>query len=88
MSIDNLRYLPVSSGTIVLNGAQSQNLQDVELKTTSLILFSLNTVGGTPAGSPYVFSFTNLGAFNAAAQIRTAAGDTSTYNWVVFNPRP
>lgn len=87
MSIDNLRYLPVSSGTVTLvNGAAA--IIDVEIKATSLILFSLNTVGGNITVAPYILSFANLGAYNATANVRTAAADTSTYNWVVFNPHP
>jgi hypothetical protein len=86
MSIDNLRYLPVSSGTVTLI-AGAAAIIDVEIRATSLILLSLNTVGGAVTVAPYVLSFANLGAFNATANVRAGVGDTSTYNWVIFNPR-
>jgi hypothetical protein len=45
-----------------------------------VVAMSLKTVGGTPAGAPYIFAKTNGTSFT----VRAPAGDTSVYNWVII----
>lgn len=83
MSVDNLRYIPVSSGTLIANGATAVVVNDADIKATSLVQFSLNTIGGTPAGAPFLSALVAGTSFSAKA----VAGDTSTYNYVISNPQ-
>lgn len=70
-------------GEITANGTTEVTLTIPNLKLGALIVVGLNTVGGTPAGQPYVSSFdpatTNVVGFKAGA------GDTSVYNIYVYN---
>ena len=45
------RYI---AGQITATGATEATLTVGTLEADSVVLFSLNTVGGTPAGAPYV----------------------------------
>lgn len=82
MSIANLRYLPVSSGTVTLvAGAGTINDSEI-VPASSLVSLSLNTVGGAVTVAPYLLT---IAAGTCA--VRAGGGDTSTYNWVVFNPQ-
>jgi hypothetical protein len=71
----------ISQGTFTANGATSVVISDKNFNSTQTgIDFSMRTVGGTPAGHPYVFAFTN----GTSVTVRAVAGDTSVYNYVIY----
>ena len=72
------RYI---AGRITANGATTVSLKVKTLEAKSIVLYSLVTVGGTPAGAPYTFS-KNL--TTKTIGVRAASGDTSVYDVVVF----
>jgi len=83
MSIANLSHLPVAYGTFVGNGTTAVVVAAPEIKITSVVLFSVNTVAGTPATTaPFISAITAGTGFSVKAG---TAGDTSTYNYVVYN---
>ena len=86
MSIDNLRYVPVSSGTLTLNGATPVVVPDGDVKTTSVVVLTLNTVGASP---PLCQPFVSAKVANASFSVRCIAASTedSIYNWVLYNPQ-
>jgi hypothetical protein len=57
------------------NGATSVVVPMPEANVNSVYAFGLRTVGGTPAGSPYVFAI-NPGV---SITVRAVSGDTSVY---------
>ncbi len=69
-------YALVFVGTFTANGTSAVTVADAGVSATSLILMSLNTVGGTPAGQPYVATLTAGTGYT----VKAAAGDTSVYN--------
>ena len=82
MSIANLSYLPVAYGSIAISAA-GVDVAAPEVTTTSVIHLSLNTLAGTaPTGAPFVSERTVGTGFKIKA---ATAGDTSVYNWVVYN---
>lgn len=66
---------------VTANGTTAVSFTVQGLKTDSVILYSLNTVGGTPAGAPYTFS---KNVTTGVVQMKSVAGDTSIYNVVVL----
>lgn len=83
MSIANLSHLPVAYGTFVGNGTTAVVVPAPEAKLTSIILFSVNTLAGTaPTTAPFISALTAGTGFSVKAG---TAGDTSTYNWVMYN---
>lgn len=71
-----------SKGTFVATGAVAVSVADTAMKITSIVLFSLNTVGGTVGAIPRVVTITAGTGFNA----NCTASDTSTYNYWIINP--
>ena len=69
-----------TAGTFTANGATSVVVNTTAASDTMIVVMSLRTVGGTPAGAPYVFAKTNGTSFS----VRAAAGDTSVYNWAII----
>lgn len=69
-------------GTATANGTTGVTVTDSRVRKKSIIVFSLNTVGGTPAGAPYVATLTPGTGFT----FKVAGGDTSIYNYEIFNP--
>jgi hypothetical protein len=67
-------------GTFTANGATSVVVTTTAASDTMIVVMSLKTVGGTPAGAPYVFTKTNGTSFS----VRAPAGDTSVYNWAII----
>lgn len=67
-------------GTYTANGATTVDVAAPGLTASSVVLFVLNTVGGTPAAHPYIFT---KGA--GTMGVRAAAGDTSVYDVYVLN---
>jgi len=72
------RYI---AGQITANETSEVTLSVGTLRADSIVLFSLNTVGGTPAGAPYV-STKNL--TTKTIGMKAAAGDTSVYDVIVI----
>lgn len=67
-------------GTFTANGATSVVVNTTAASDTMIVVMSLKTVGGTPAGAPYIFARTPGTSFS----VRAAAGDTSVYNWAII----
>ena len=67
-------------GTFTANGATSVVVNTTAASDTMIVVMSLRTVGGTPAGAPYIFAKTNGTSFT----VRAVAGDTSVYNWAII----
>lgn len=70
-----------SNAQVTANGSTAVSFTVQGLKADSIILYSLNTVGGTPAGAPYTFS---KNVSTGAVEMKAAAGDTSVYDVVVL----
>lgn len=69
------------SGTVVINGATPVVVANTNIDANSVVVFTLKTIGGTPAGSPFLSSVTPGTGFS----VEGFAGDTSTYNYVILN---
>lgn len=67
-------------GTFVANGATAVVVSNTNVAVTDTIIFTLNTVGGTPAGAPYLSAI----AAGTSFSVKVAAGDTSTYNYAII----
>ena len=74
-----LTYTGVRVGTFVANGASAVTVSNANVTANSLILISLNTVGGTVGALPAVKTITAATGFTVAG----TASDTSTYNYVL-----
>lgn len=72
------RYI---QGQITANGTTAVSFTAKNLDANSIVLLSLNTVGGTPAGAPYVFS---KNASTNVIQFKSVAGDTSVYDVIII----
>lgn len=70
-----------SFGTVTLNGVTPQTIVDTGTTAGDIVLFGLQTVGGTvsPAG-PAVLTMTTGVGFTVGG----TASDTSTYTWTRF----
>jgi len=68
------------SGTFVANGTSAVTVTDANITASSVISYGINTIGGTPAGSPYMATSTPGTGFT----VKAAAGDTSTYNYTIL----
>jgi hypothetical protein len=75
-------FLAVAVGTFVANGATPVTVAvaGAQPNLTSIIMFSLNTVGGTVGAVPSVKTITAGVGFTVAG----TASDTSTYNYLVL----
>jgi len=79
ISGDIKRYI---QGQVTLNGTSEVTLTVPTLEADSVVILSLNTVGGTPAGAPYV---STKNTSTKTIGIKAAAGDTSVVDVVVFS---
>ena len=70
----------LQSGTFVANGATAVTVAATGVTATSMILLSLNTVGGTVGAIPAVQTITAGTGFTVAG----TASDTSTYNYLII----
>lgn len=77
---NQLRYI-ADQGTFTATGATTVNVASSRVTATSVIETTLNTVGGTILGSPYLFTLTAGTGFG----VRAGASDTSVYNYIVWN---
>lgn len=73
--------LPLSQGTVILNGATPVTVTDANLSANSLVVFTLATVGGTVGAYPSIKTVTPGTGFTVAG----TAADTSTYNYGILN---
>ncbi|QDP62947.1 MAG: hypothetical protein Unbinned5081contig1002_52 [Prokaryotic dsDNA virus sp.] len=72
------RYI---AGQITANETNEVTLTVNQLEADSVIVYSLNTVGGTPAGAPYTSSKNTT---TNTIGMKAASGDTSVYDVLVF----
>jgi len=72
------RYI---AGQITANGTTEATLTVSTLEADSIVLFSLNTVGGTPADAPYI---STKNTSTNTIGMKAAAGDTSVYDVIVL----
>lgn len=79
ISGDIKRYI---QGQVTLSGTSEVTLTVPTLEADSVVILSLNTVGGTPAGAPYV---STKNTSTKTIGIKAAAGDTSVVDVVVFS---
>jgi len=66
--------------TFTANGASNVTVPAVEVTSTSVIIITLKTIGGTVGAYPAIKTITPGTGFDVAA----TAGDTSIYNYVVL----
>ena len=71
----------VASGTFVATSNVTLNVAVSRITATSVVVMSLNTVGGTILGHPYLMTLTAGTGFG----VRAGASDTSTYNYIVYD---
>jgi hypothetical protein len=69
------------NGTFTANGATAVVVADTNITANSVVMFGLKTVGGTPAGAPFMSAVTPGTGFS----VKAAAGDTSVYNYLIIN---
>ena len=72
------RYI---AGQITANGTTEVTLALSHLEADSVVIYSLNTVGGTPAGAPYTFSKV---ISTRTVGMKSVSGDTSVYDVIVI----
>lgn len=68
------------TGTFTANGATAVVVSNTSITANSVVLTSMKTVGGTPAGAPYMSAKTVGTSFS----MKAAAGDTSVYNYIIM----
>jgi hypothetical protein len=71
-------YFP-KIGTFVANGATAVVVAEPALTANSVVDFGMKTIGGTPAGAPFLSAITPGTGFS----VKAAAGDTSTYTYEI-----
>lgn len=72
-------YHTTARGTFTANGTTAVVIADTNVKADSIILWSLKTVGGTPEA---IYEFART--VDTSFQIKSAAGNTSVYNYVIL----
>lgn len=75
-----LTYTGVRIGTFVNNGVTPVTVANANVTANSMIIVSLNTVGGTVGALPHVATITPTTGFTTVG----AASDTSTYNYMII----
>lgn len=79
---DNIANTAV--GTFTANGAVAVVVNPVvPINPGSTVDISLKTVGGTPAGQPYISAITTGQPGTCTFSVKSVAGDTSVYNYNV-----
>lgn len=74
-----LQTVPATAnGTFVANGITAVVVADTRITANSVVDFGLKTIGGTPAGAPFMSAVTAGVGFSVKVPV---AGDTSTYNY-------
>lgn len=67
-------------GTFTANGSTAVVVSNTTVTADSVIVITLKTVGGTPAGAPYLSAITASTGFS----VKAAVGDTSVYNYAII----
>lgn len=67
-------------GTVTANGSTAVAVSNTSITANSTVIFTLKTVGGTPAGAPYLSAVSAGSGFS----VKAAVGDTSVYNYVII----
>lgn len=70
----------VASGLLTANGATAVTVTTSAIQITDVVVFGLNTVGGTVGAIPTVKTITAGTQFTIAG----TASDTSVYNWRIL----
>lgn len=70
----------LGAGTFTANGSTAVVVADTNVTANAVIIITCKTVGGTPAGAPYLSAVTAGTGFSAKA----AVGDTSVYNYKII----
>lgn len=78
VSGDVKRYI---AGQVTANGTSEVTLTVNTLEADSVVILSLNTVGGTPAGAPYL---STKDISTKTIGVKSVSGDTSVYDVVVL----
>jgi hypothetical protein len=68
-------------GTFIATGATPVTVSNTSIAITDVIIFSLNTIGGTVGTYPAIQTITGASGFTVAC----TAGDTSTYNYAIIS---
>jgi len=68
------------AGTFVANGATAVVVATTGATANMVVAYGINTIGGTPAGAPYISAVVPGTSFS----VQVAAGDTSTYNYIIL----
>lgn len=68
------------SGTFTANGSTAVVVANTNVSANSTIIYTLKTVGGTPAAKPYESAITAGTGFS----VKAAVGDTSVYNYAII----
>lgn len=69
------------NGTFTANGSTAVVVAETNVTANSTISFGLKTIGGTPAGAPFLSAVTAGTGFS----VKVAVGDTSVYNYLISN---
>lgn len=69
-----------ASGTFTANEASAVTVTDSRVTANSVVVFGLKTVGGTPAGQPFMATVTAGTGFT----VKSAVGDTSVWNYTII----
>lgn len=70
------------AGTVTANGTTAVTVTTTAITANSVVVFGLKTAAGTAATqAPYMSAVTAGTSF----QIKSSAGDTSVYNWVILD---
>jgi len=85
MELINQQCAPVAQtinngGTFTANGATAVVVPATQVTANSQVNITLKTVGGTPAGAPFLSAITPGTGFS----VKSVAGDTSVYNYAVL----
>lgn len=68
-----------AKGTFTANGTTAVTITDKAIKAGSILVFGLDTVGGTVGAIPCVKTITD-----GSCTVKGTAGDTSIYSYVVL----
>lgn len=69
-----------ANGTFTANGATAVVVANTNITANSVVVYGLKTVGGTPAGAPFMSAVTAGTGFS----VKAAAGDTSVYSYSII----
>lgn len=71
-------FLNLFYGTFTANSTSAVTVADTGVTASSVIIFTAQTVAGTPAASPYVATITPGTGFT----VKAGSGDTSVYGYL------